>query len=237
MIVPHLASGYDRDHGVLTNGPLMSWKVPFSAGGVCATATDLLKWQTALDDGRVLSASSLKLMRSASELSDGTIIDYGLGTRLGSLNGHRMVGHTGSGGGFAAALVAFPDDRLTVVVLMNTEAGTAPALSMASDVARLSLGLRDKGKLLDLPVPSDELATIPGTFDSDEGLVETFARDGKLLFRLLPSRVEGPMFRQSAYVYAIDENTEVRSVPGRSGVKWAIVYTCGLMMGASRRIH
>ena len=102
-VVPHLASGYDRDHGSLVNAAFLSWKLPFAAGAICATATDLLKWQAALDEGRVLRESSLRVMRTPTTLADGTRVDYGLGTRLGLLGDHRVLGHTGSGGGFAAA--------------------------------------------------------------------------------------------------------------------------------------
>ena len=89
MVVPRLASGYEVEGGgTFANVPFLSWKLPFAAGAVCATAGDLLKWQVALDTGRVLSASSLELMRTPTKLSDdrsdGTSIDYGLGTRIGS---------------------------------------------------------------------------------------------------------------------------------------------------------
>ncbi len=73
-----------------------------------------------------LSEASLKLMRTPTALPDGTVIDYGLGTRLGLLEKHRVLGHTGSGGGFAGALESFPDDHLAVVVLVNTEIGATP---------------------------------------------------------------------------------------------------------------
>jgi CubicO group peptidase (beta-lactamase class C family) len=107
MVVPHLTSGYENDRGVLVNAPFLSWKLPFAAGAICATASDLLKWQVALDSGRVLKASSLKLMRTPTMLADGTTVDYGLGTRLGSLEGHRILGHTGSGGGFGNVIENF----------------------------------------------------------------------------------------------------------------------------------
>src|SRR6476620_4337761 len=107
MVVPHLASGYEVDGGALVNAAFLSWKLPFAAGAVCATANDLLKWQAALDTGRVLTQSSLALMRTPTTLPDGTKIDYGLGTRLGSLDGHRVLGHTGSGGGFSSVLESF----------------------------------------------------------------------------------------------------------------------------------
>ena len=76
-------------------------------------------------------------MRRPAELADGTRVDYGLGTRLGSFLGHRVLGHTGSGGGFTAVLEDFPDDRLTIAVSINTE--EAGANAVAADIARTAL--------------------------------------------------------------------------------------------------
>src|ERR1044071_3124565 len=71
MVVPHLASGYEVDDGALVNAAFVSWKLPFAGGAVCATATDLVKWQAALDSGHVLTPSSLALMRTPTTLSAG----------------------------------------------------------------------------------------------------------------------------------------------------------------------
>ena len=235
MVVPHLASGYQRNNGTFVNAPFMSWKLPYAAGAICATATDVLKWQAALDAGRVLRAPSLKLMRTPTMLADGTMIEYGLGTRLGALGGRRVLGHTGSGGGFAAALESFPDDHLTVVVLVNTEVGASPPLTLAAAIARPMLGLPEQNTVRDLEVPKEELAALLGTFDSDEGTVENFASDGKLHYRDLPSRAEGLLARQSENVYAVNENTEVHFVVRDRRAIWGMVYTGGLMMNAVRR--
>jgi CubicO group peptidase (beta-lactamase class C family) len=232
MVVPGLASGYEWDHGTFVN-PAFSWKLPFAAGAICATATDMLKWQAALDSGRVLRPASLKLMRTPTTLADATVIDYGLGTRLGVLEGHRVLGHTGGGGGFAAALESFPDDHLTVVVLVNTEVGANPPLSLAATLARSMFGLPDNDTLRDLSVPKEEFAALLGTFDSDEGTVEFFVRDGKLRFR--DSQREGLLLRQSENVYAFNENIAVHFVVREGRAMWALVYTGGLMMDAIRR--
>jgi D-alanyl-D-alanine carboxypeptidase len=234
-VVPHLASGYARDHDSLVNAPFLSWKLPFAAGSICANAPDLLKWQAALDEGRMLTSSSIKVMREPSILTDGTRIDYGLGTRLGSLEGHRVLGHTGSGGGFAAALASFPDDHVTVAVLINTEVGANVALRLATSIARSMIGLPEKITLKDLPIPKTELDILAGKFTSDEGSVETFPRDGKLFFRV-PSGPEGPMLRQAENIYAINEDTQVHLVVRGSRVTWALVYTDGLLMDVYRRI-
>jgi D-alanyl-D-alanine carboxypeptidase len=236
MVVPRLASGYEVEGGTFVNAPFLSWKLPFAAGAVCATAEDLLKWQSALDKGRVPSASSLELMRTPTKLADGTSIDYGLGTRIGSLDGHRVFGHTGSGGGFNAVLETFPDDDLTIVILMNSRSGAGPSLELGAAIARTMLGLPERKALRDLPVPKEELAALVGTYDSDEGAVENFAgpekQNAKLHYRLPGTKIEGVMLRQSPNIYAINENTEVHFLLRSGHPTWAVVYTGGLMMDA-----
>jgi CubicO group peptidase (beta-lactamase class C family) len=236
MVVPHLASGYELDRGALVNAAFMTWKLPFAAGAVCATASDLLKWEAALDTGRVLTPSSLALMRTPTTLADGTKIDYGLGTRLGSLDGHRVLGHTGSGGGFRNVFESFPDDHLTIVILMNLgDAASPPPVAIAAEIARAALGLK-KNALLDLTVPGAELATLSGKYDSDEGPVEIFARDGKLHYRIPGSQIEGVVRRQAENVYAIDENTEAHFLVSGGRAAWSMVYIGGLLMDAKYRV-
>jgi D-alanyl-D-alanine carboxypeptidase len=236
MVVPHLASGYEVDGGALVNAAFMTWKLPFAGGAVCATASDLLKWEAALDSGRLLTPSSLALMRTPTTLADGTKIDYGLGTRLGSLDGHRVLGHTGGGGGYRTVLASFPDDHLTVAVLINTDDGSAPPAAMAADIVRAALGLK-KNALLDLPVPGAELAALSGKYDSDEGIVEIFPRDGKVHFRIPESQTEGVLRRQAENVYAIDDNTEVHFVKSGSRAEWTTSYIGGLFLGAWYRVN
>src|SRR5947207_3313799 len=237
MVVPHLASGYEVDGGALVNASFLSWKLPFAAGAICATATDLLKWQAALDSGRVLTPSSLALMRTPTTLSDGTKIDYGLGTRLGSLDGHRVLGHTGGRGGFRPLLESFPDDHLTIVILMNMGDAASPSpVAVAPEIARAALGLK-KNALRDLPVTSGELAALSGKYDSDEGPVEIFARDGKLHYRIPGSQIEGVVRRQAENVYAIDENTEAHFLVSGGRAAWSMVYIGGLLMDAKYRVN
>ena len=178
-------------------------------------------------------------MRTPTTLSDGATIDYGLGTRLGSLDGHRMLGHSGgeSRGGFRPLLESFPDDHLTIVILMNMGDAESPSpVALAPEIARAALGLKKKSALLDLPVRSEELAALSGKYDSDEGPVEIFGRDGKLHFRIPESQTEGVLLRQAENVYAIDENVEVHFViSGRRA--WCMVYNGGLFLDAKYRVN
>jgi CubicO group peptidase (beta-lactamase class C family) len=227
------AAGYEVEGGHLVNGPLMSWRLPFSGGAIVSTALDLLKWTDALGHGRVLKPESLRAMWSPSRLADGTPIDYGLGTRLGALAGHRMVGHTGNGGGFKNALLFFPDDDLTVVVLSNTDAGSP--LGVAARVAREVLRLAADAPP-DRPLAPGAAQAYGGTFESDEGRVTFFARDGEVRFREKDDDVVGiPLRYLGEDTFALGD-TVGRFLMKDGRARANAVYTGGLFMDAMMRV-
>lgn len=145
------ATPYDLNKGKLV--PADAWgDVEYGAAMMCSTAGDLITWSRALDRGAISGLPWINEMRTPATLNDGTRIGYGLGTGIGEIDGHRMVGHTGSGGGWASVLEEFPNDSLTIVVLTNTEAEPAPEL-LATSITRV---------VLDLP-PRNALPTPPET--------------------------------------------------------------------------
>jgi hypothetical protein len=241
-IVPHRASGYETERGALVNADWLSWTAPFAAGAICASTADLFRFERALQDRRLIPAGALAAMRAPTVLPDGAHIDYGLGTRLGTLSGHRVLGHTGTGGGFTNVLLALPDDDLTIVVLTNSSQGGA--LGLAGGIASAVLALPEPA-VTDGPVPVGERDAITGSYESDEGKVEVFA-DPKGL-RLRPLTSDGapaaagpagsglPLHRLGPWRYAVDAHTTVafQASPGRT--RWATHYVWGLFMGAAER--
>ncbi|MDQ3244445.1 MAG: beta-lactamase family protein, partial [Gemmatimonadota bacterium] len=81
-----------------TFSPDSVWDLPgiFSAGGMYSSVADLAKFFSALVERRLVSARSVAQMIQATPLPDGVRADYGLGVRLGVLEGHSKWGHTGS---------------------------------------------------------------------------------------------------------------------------------------------
>ncbi len=147
-----LALGYVVKEGKLVEAPAITWALPWAAGAVCATASDLVRWQLALERGRIVKPETLAEMRRPTVLRDGTRIDYGLGTRLGSRAGHPVFGHSGGGAGFTNVLESYPQDRLVIAVLTNTANERAPVL--AAKIAGAALGL-PATKPADLAVPPE----------------------------------------------------------------------------------
>jgi CubicO group peptidase (beta-lactamase class C family) len=134
-LVPFRARGYVWLDGRYTNAPEFLALRP--SGAFLSTVLDLAKWDAALYEERVLRKASRDAMWSPVRLTSGASSGYGFGWTLDSLDGHWRVHHGGALPGFRAEMARFPDDSLTVIVLMNGD-GARPD-EIARDVARLYL--------------------------------------------------------------------------------------------------
>jgi CubicO group peptidase (beta-lactamase class C family) len=235
-VVKERASGYEVDHGTLVNAEPMSWDAPYAAGSICSTVLDLARFERAIEGHQLFSDSTLTMMRTPTTLSDSIAVDYGFGTRLGSLAGHRVLGHTGNGGGFKNVLERFPDDDLTIVVLTNADGGAMRPGILATRIARLVLGIPAE-PMRDLPLSAAEAAPFLGTFESDEGTVTTLPREGGLGFRPGPDGPLIPLYYQGSTTFAIGADEIIRFIVKDRKAELAAHYGGGLFIDASRRVR
>lgn len=91
-----------------------------------STAGDLASWNAALHGGKLLSAAAYHELITPDTLNDGTRLRYANGLAVDSELGRRLVHHGGDMPGFATELAYFPDEALTIVVLVNTEGPVRP---------------------------------------------------------------------------------------------------------------
>jgi D-alanyl-D-alanine carboxypeptidase len=88
-----------------------------------ATAEDLARWSDALFRAKVLSGSSLDLMLDFHRPTPGEPCSgYGLGVwewKSELLDGVQAWGHGGWGFGWIAALIYFPENKISMAILMN----------------------------------------------------------------------------------------------------------------------
>jgi CubicO group peptidase (beta-lactamase class C family) len=158
-----------RDYGISAKGlkPSTYWQHDkfFAAGGICSSVNDLVRWDRALAEGRVISPASLEAMRRPVTLPGGVEVGYGLGTRMGEIAGHRRIGHTGGGTSNKAVLARYPDDGVTIAVLLNTEAYNArvTAMEIENAVARVLLALPAE-PVTDVAVPAEQLQRYSGAY-------------------------------------------------------------------------
>ena len=115
--VARRAYGHSRVDGRWTRTDQSQTSAVLGDGGIYSSIDDLAKWDAALyPDGRLLQPASLASMFApATPTDEPDVPHYGFGWRL---NGD-SVWHSGESIGFRNAIVRWPGQKLTVVVLSN----------------------------------------------------------------------------------------------------------------------
>jgi len=146
-VVENLASGYRLQDRTLVRTEFVDMRIPFAAGDMYSTTNDLARWEQGLYGGKLLRPDSLRRM-----ITPG-LGHFGLGVLVQQEQGERVIRHTGGIQGFVADLRYYPDKRIAVVVLSNTESKNTLTLSeQLSNQARIGsislgapeLALRDE---------------------------------------------------------------------------------------------
>jgi CubicO group peptidase (beta-lactamase class C family) len=141
----------------------------------CSTVGDLLQLWQSIKDKNLVRPETFRLMSTAEGAAahmsaQDPKAQYGFAMILNHEDDHRRIGQHGSLIGYSGSLYDFPEDRLTIVVLTNTEGQNAYAITRV--LARAILGLpalpssapATEQKLADKPVSDGELKRLPGTF-------------------------------------------------------------------------
>jgi D-alanyl-D-alanine carboxypeptidase len=141
----------------------------------CSTVGDLLQLWQSIKDKNLVRPETFRLMSTAEGAAahmsaQDPKAQYGFAMILNHEDDHRRIGQHGSLIGYSGSLYDFPEDRLTIVVLTNTEGQNAYAITRA--LARAILGLPalpsstpvTEQKLADKPVSGAELKRLTGTF-------------------------------------------------------------------------
>jgi CubicO group peptidase (beta-lactamase class C family) len=125
--VPHRAYGHSKKSD---GGWQETDQSPTSAvlgdGGIYSSIDDLAKWDRALRQHTLLSATEMQPALTPvqptdgpAKFPDGPNVSYGFGWFLDPYQGHKRMSHDGGTIGFRTTIQRFPDDQLTVIVLAN----------------------------------------------------------------------------------------------------------------------
>jgi CubicO group peptidase (beta-lactamase class C family) len=158
-LVEHRANGYYSLGTSFINARHESPTTSIGSTGILSTTTDLLRWDQALYSDQLLSKASRE------EMFTPVLNGYGYGWQVGESLGRARVDHSGSQTGFSTYIVRFLNERLTVIVLSNSDRASGAGTGM--DLARIAFGepyalpklpLRDR--LYDAIVARGVIATI-----------------------------------------------------------------------------
>jgi len=115
------ATGYANQGSGLV--PAIAWdrSAAFAAGALSSNVYDLVLWDNALINGKVVSPASFKDMTTSNGFQIPGGGSYGFGLALWSFNNRPIIWHNGQIGGFTAETAVFLDSGFAVVVLTNDQ--------------------------------------------------------------------------------------------------------------------
>lgn len=117
---PALAKGYALDiDGTPKPAAAATALGEWSAGSIVAGASDLGKWDVALDGGKMVSQASVDEMFKPYPLTNNTQVECCLGWTLRHPEGHNIAECGGATTGFMAHLCRDIDDHIEIVILTN----------------------------------------------------------------------------------------------------------------------
>ncbi len=134
-IIPGRSRFYtrDADTGAVENALYVDNSYKWAGGGFLSTAEDLVAFANALLEGRLLKPETVHLLWTSQRTKDGRETEYGIGWTVDrDAKGRRRVRHSGGSQGGTANLVVYPDERLVVALLVNSDesfTGRAPAIA------------------------------------------------------------------------------------------------------------
>lgn len=119
---PGLADGY-TSFALATPEPAIAEGEGWigAAGDIWSTPADLLTWDLALMDGKIVSKESYQAMVTPRQLADGSSSDYGCGLRIRHMAGRTVLSHTGALSGFVASNTFVPSTRSAVAILASVD--------------------------------------------------------------------------------------------------------------------
>jgi len=121
-VIRNRSRGYAKDKdGRIVNTGLADTSNKIPGGGLCSTVFDLIGLANAYDSGLLLKRATMREMTQPQRLLDGKRTGYGLGWNVSPIAGRAAISHSGSQQGSRTLLVLYPELKLTIVVMANSD--------------------------------------------------------------------------------------------------------------------
>ena len=130
---PKMTKYYELHSGKMIPEPHWTWIK--GDGGMTATANDLAQFPFKWAEGAIISDRSFRQMIAPTLLKDGLVTGYGLGVRNGIFEDEHFIGHTGGHKTTKSIMAFFPEEQLSIIVMVNTDNTTAHARKIFAQVA------------------------------------------------------------------------------------------------------
>ncbi|MBT8258582.1 MAG: serine hydrolase [Bacteroidia bacterium] len=167
-LIPNRASGYQNRDGYV-NAEYLSLTLPYAAGSIMSNVDDLLTWQNAIRDNKLITAESHAKAVNGSELNDGTHINYGYGWGENNINGSKGYQHGGGIFGYTTMGMYIPEEDVYATILTNCDCdspGDVTTKILAMAIGKPYPDIKDA-----ISLNEDQLKKWTGSYEFEDGAV------------------------------------------------------------------
>jgi D-alanyl-D-alanine carboxypeptidase len=192
-----------------------------AAGGLFTTPSDLVKWDLALMEGKVLKPTSHQLMTTQRKLADGRLANYGCGLSIALRDGERLVRHSGAVSGFLAFNLMIPRTKSAVALMTNCDHLDAGALNDVLVTLLIKAGAPGAPAVPKIRGPAAKEAALDLLHQWQSGQIQRDNLGEEFSLYLNAKRVEGAKERLKAL--GEPEKVEVENLSERGGMEVALI--------------
>jgi D-alanyl-D-alanine carboxypeptidase len=210
-ILPHRATGYSVNAKGWRNSPYLAMSLPYAAGSLYSTVDDLLIWDQAIYAGKLLTPESWKKMFTA------YLHEYGYGWGIDEQFHQRHISHGGGINGFATFISRFPDAKVTVIALGNTDSAASGRIATALAGMLFGEKVAIPAPFVEAKIDPKLLDQYPGAYQLKPGAVLTVTREGDQLMVQFTGQPKFPVFPEGNgkfFLKVVDAELEFLGEPG-----------------------
>ncbi len=200
MLLPNRARGYTQTGDTFVNAGYLNMAIPYAAGALYSTTEDLLRWDQALYTEKLVPRKSLDEMFTPFKES-GPGVGYAYGWNIGKRFDRQMTGHGGGINGFSTNIIRFPADRVTVIVLANSD--NARSSGIATNLAAIVFGAPYTVPVArkTITLPSATLDKYVGEYELAPNFIMTITNENGVLIAQATGQGKTELFAESENVF------------------------------------
>jgi CubicO group peptidase (beta-lactamase class C family) len=206
-LIPNRASGYQDNEGYV-NAAYLSLTLPYAAGSIMSNVDDLLIWQKALNNHKLISKATYEKAIHGSTLNNGEHIGYGYGLQEANLNGSTAIEHGGGIFGYTTQGIYLPEEDVFVSILTNCDCNSPGGV--ASKIAAIAIGKPFPDIKDAISLSEQELKKWAGAYQFEDGATRFITvkegkiysqREGSTLFEIYPMAAKTFIFEEGNITY------------------------------------
>ena len=216
-IIMNRASGYQQVEQGFANSNYISMTIPYAAGSLMSTTSDLLKWQNALNTYKLITKASYELAIHGSTLNNGEHIDYGYGLSEMTIQGSAAISHGGGIFGYTTMGIYFPKEDIFISALSNCSCKNVTGL--ANKIAAIAIG-KPFPKVEDaVTLNETQLNRWLGAYQFENDIVRHISLDEGKLYSQREGSTKLPIFPLSENQYLFEDVIYTYDFYEEAGVK------------------